>query len=161
MKNIVPVAFILLFIIGIEACGGLDNQVGSIFTERRVIKNSSIHQVTLQLFFNGELNESNISSGDSVIFSARCEVRGGDLGCVDPNTGEGILLAIEDSTFVLFNNEKILKYIRENSDSCSERNILIIGEPCGYEIEGKGTSLRTYTYEITNDDYDNAEPTDG
>lgn len=158
--RIISLVALLLLIGTIGACGP-DNQVGSRFTERRVIKNISVHQVTLQLFMNGELNESNIFSGDSVIFSARCEVRGGDIGCVDPDNGGGVLLASEDSTYVVFENDRILKYIRENSDSCFERNILIIGEPCGYEIEGAGTSLRTYTYNITNEDYDNAEPIDG
>ena len=141
--------------------GCIDNQIGFRFTEKRVIKNNSGQIVILRLFANVNTDEFNITQSDSIIFSANCEVRGGDRGCVDPDTGMGVFLASEDSTHIIFNDEKILRYIRENSGSCLDRNILILGTPCGYTVEGQGTSLRTYTYEITNEDYENAKPIDG
>ena len=141
--------------------GCIDNQIGFRFTERRVIKNNSGQIVILRLFANVNTDEFNITQGDSVIFSANCEVRGGDRGCADPDTGMGVFLASEDFTHIIFNDEKILRYIRKEIGSCCTKNILHLEPQWGYTVEGQGTSLRTYTYEITNEDYGNAKPIDG
>ena len=141
--------------------GCLDNRVGSRYTERRVIKNNSGQIIILRLFANGNTDESNITQGDSVIFSAECEVRGGFTHCVNPGTGLGVFLASEDSTHIIFNDEKILRYIREEIGSCCTRNILNLESQWGYDVKGKGTSLITYTYEITNEDYKSAKDCGG
>ncbi len=159
MKSIVTGAFLLIFML-IESCGP-DNRVSARFRENRVIKNISDYAVSLKLFFDDQIIQESLESGDSLALFADCEVRGGDKGCGNPDYSFAFVEGLEDSVHFVFNNEKILRFNREYIGPCCERNILVREEQWGYAIDGEGTTTRTYTYAITNEDYDNAEPIDG
>jgi hypothetical protein len=138
----------------------IDNKVGAKFSKQRIIKNTSDYEVKLQLFYEGNKLDTVIFVGDSVIFFADCEVIGGDMYCGNPNNySSRFATAIEDSVHIIFDSKKILRYKREIS--CFQKNIVIAESPCGYFVEGRGTGLETYTYEITQEDYNNAEDIGG
>lgn len=145
--------FLLLLLM---ACGS-DNQVGSEFTESRIIKNSSSYSIELNLFSNANMIQTTLEMGDSIVFSADCEVRGDEKGCDYMDSNFTSVEAFEDSIQVIFNTEKILRFKREEIGSCCSRNMLRREAQWGYEVTGEATSVKTYTFTITDEDYGNAE----
>lgn len=127
----------------------------------RIIKNSSSYPILLNLFSNAGERNVPLEIGDSVVFSADCEVRCDDKGCNYDDSDFASVEAFEDSVHVIFNGERILRYKREEIGSCCTRNILKREPQWGYQVKGEGTSLRTYTYEIIDEDYESAEPLGG
>ena len=157
--------FIILSIICFLGCN--DNKVSAEFTEKRVIWNNSEYDIQIKMFFETEELNLAIPVNDSLVLYAYCEVRGGDRICFNPDYSSAFSSALEDSTQIIFNKERILRYNRENIGSCCTRNILFKEAAWGYTVEGsytvegKGTGIRTYTYEIINEDYENAEECNG
>ncbi|WP_436517414.1 hypothetical protein [Ekhidna sp. To15] len=138
-----------------------DNRVSARFTITRVIKNSTDHRIQLRHYFEINHLDTLLHSGDSVAFSANCVVTGGELGCFNPEYSYALAQALEDSVYIIFNKERILKYRRIDFNGCFGKDVLQAEVPCGYTVRGEGTSIETYTYEITNEDYEMAEPYDG
>ena len=147
-------------IISFVKCGS-DNKVSAEYTEKRVIWNHSDYDIHINMYYVTEELDSEILAGNSLTLSAHCKVRGGDKACFNPDYSSAFSSGFEDSLYVVFNNEKILRYRRENIDSCCTRNILKREAQWGYNVTGEDTAIRTYTYEITNEDYDNADPIEG
>ena len=151
----------ILSIVCFVGCGP-DNRVSAEYTDKRVIWNHSDYDIQIEMYYFGTENiDSAILAGNLLTLSADCEVRGGTTVCFNPDYSWAFVASQEDSLHVVFNNEKILRYRRENIGSCCTRNILNREVQWGYTIEGEGTDTRTYTYEITNEDYENAEDCNG
>lgn len=135
-----------------------DNRVSTRYTITRVIKNSSDHLIQLRHYFEINHLDTLLHPGDSVALSANCVVTGGELGCFNPAYSYAFAQALEDSVQIIFNNARIIRFIESEIGSCCSKNILVMEPQWGYKVSGVGTGIETYTYEITNEDYEIAEP---
>ncbi len=154
MKISIYILFFTLFLVGCTS----DNQVGARYSIKRTIKNGTTHKVELKIFVGDIKFDTLLSENASITFTADCEVIGSDIGCNNPNYHIAFAQAHEDSIHIIFNHEKILRFNRAESQSCLERNILLPESPCGYIVEDKKEGIKVYTYLISQEDYDNAEP---
>ncbi len=105
----------------------------------------------------------NISSMDTLITTGDCLAAGGHGLCSSNSNfvGEsGSVTPPADSVDIIFGESKIRRFYNRLiinytvNDSC-KNNILL---NCAYDMEGLGTSHETFTYTITEEDYENAEP---
>ena len=124
----------------------------------RVIKNTSDFEVELRHFFEEDRLDTVILTNDSIVYSANCVVTGGELGCFNPNYSYAFAQALEDSVLIIFNKERVLKFLVHKIGSCCKKNILVMEPQWGYSAKGVGSRNETYTYEITNEDYKIAQP---
>ncbi|WP_436517415.1 hypothetical protein [Ekhidna sp. To15] len=115
----------------------------------------------MKLYYQQDSIDTLINIGDSVLFSAYCENINGHDDCLSVGNNSAFATADEDSVYLIFNNEEIIRYNRETIGLCCSKNILLAEAQWGYTVTGKGTFIRTYTYEITNEDYEMAEPYEG
>ncbi len=154
MKTYIYVLFFALFLVGCTP----DNQVGARYSIERTIKNGTAHKVELKMFVGGIKFDTLLLENAFITFTADCEVTGSDIGCDNPNYNIAFAQAHEDSIHIIFNHDKILRFNRAESQSCLERNILLPESPCGYIVEDGKEGMKVYTYIITQEDFDNAEP---
>ncbi|MEM7298777.1 MAG: hypothetical protein AAF391_10990, partial [Bacteroidota bacterium] len=82
---------------------------------------------------------------ETINITGSCKYVGGDNFCVSPDYSiQDIFNEIaEDSVHLIFNNERLLRFGRNEWD---------------HTVEGQGTSLVIYNHVITEQDYENAEP---
>ncbi|WP_436517416.1 hypothetical protein [Ekhidna sp. To15] len=159
MKPFIQIFFTSIYILTITGCS---DGIGAQYKVQRVIKNSSNVDIEITLFFEQNEIDSLILPKDSIMFSAYCVSVGSELQCSNPSYSYSHALGLEDSVYLIFNdNERIIRFERESIDPCCSKNILKQESQWGYEVLGIGTSIETYTYEITNEDYEMAEPYDG
>lgn len=146
------------FTILVLILGGCTDGVGAKYFNYRIIKNSSDYPLKLKLYLEQDFIDTLINIGDSVLFSAYCENINGHCDCVSSGYNSAFAKAREDSVKVIFNNERIIRFIESEIGSCCSKNILVMEPQWGYKVSGKGTFVRTYTFEITNEDYEIAKP---
>ncbi len=162
MKVITVNIFIVLFI---WACN-LDNRISAEYSIARIIINGTDHTVKLNMYTSrGEVDDVMLTLNplDSAVFDAGCTVVGGDVLCSENGVFSVYARSLEDSVHVIFDDKKIIRctgYYVSGTPICFgsdtlDRNIIWRE---GYIVEGQGTSLRTYTYTITEEDYENAKP---
>ncbi|MEO9482027.1 MAG: hypothetical protein ABJG47_01190 [Ekhidna sp.] len=153
--------FLLVLLLFLSSGCVSDNKVSARFTTSRVIKNTSDFEIELRHFFEQDRLDTVILTSDSIVFSANSVVTGGELGCFNPNYSYAFAQALEDSVYIIFNKERILKFRRIDFNGCFGKDILQADVPCGYTVRGEGTGIEIYTYEITNEDYELAESYEG
>jgi len=149
----------LLIFLNLMACGP-DNRPGKKWKFIKSIENSSGHEVSLNVYSGEKEMTFDITSGDLIIFEGSCSVTGGNSSC-----GIGYYSFIDrrdsdDSVHIVYDNERIQRFNR-NDIICCVKNILIPEAQWGYIVDGKGTSLESFRYVITEQDYNNAEPISG
>ncbi len=162
MKKILVHVFIILL-----ACSCGENRISARYSIARIIINGTDHTVKLNMYTSsGDVDDVMLILNplDSAVFDAGCTVVGGDVLCSENGVFDVYASSLEDSVHVIFDDKKIIRctgYYVSGTPICFgsdtlDRNIIWRGE--GYVVEGSGTSQETYTYTITEEDYENAEP---
>ena len=132
------------------------------FDAKRVIVNDSDVQVRIEIYQDGNSIESiSIPSGGINEQLSKCEDDVSRLKC----TPDFRWVSIADSAQVFFDESRVQTFCGENMECLqTERNIfffpLTIDESenaTGY-VKSMEDDVRVYTYTITNEDYENAEP---
>ena len=164
---------IIQFLVSLEillilnSCGGDPIK----FNVQRVIVNSSTVPITWTVFEDGEIFESiSLPIGSEDRKSEQCisQVEPSRYSC-DHLTGQDVLLRRQDSVVIVFNTEKKLVYcVSFSACENGNKNIMLGILPdiesediIGFEREIQGNGERIYTFSITEEDYENAEPIDG
>ncbi|WP_436517417.1 hypothetical protein [Ekhidna sp. To15] len=155
MKPFIRLYFSIILIFTVVGC---TDGIGARYTLKRVLNNQSNYEVQLIHFFYEGSFDTLVHRSDSIVYEAYCVAVGGELQCSNPDYSFVLAQALEDSVYIIFNNERIIKFIESEFGPCCNKNILEMETQQGYKVSGEGTSLRTYTYEITNEDYEMAEP---
>ncbi len=162
MKVITVNIFIVLFI---WACN-LDNRISAEYSIARIIINGTDHTVKLNMYTSrGEVDDIMLILNpiDSAVFDADCTTTGNTTHCSTNGVFAVFAESLEDSVHVIFDDKKIIRctgYYVSGTPMCFgsdtlDRNIIWAE---GYIVEGLGTSQETYTYTITEEDYENAKP---
>ncbi len=152
MKKILVHVFIILL-----ACSCGENRISARYSIARIIINGTDHTVKLNMYTSrGEVDDIMLILNpiDSAVFDADCTTTGNTTHCSTNGVFDVYASSFEDSVHVIFDGKKILRYYSTEIG----RNIINRSQAEGYIVEGQGTSLRTYTYTITEEDYENAKP---
>ena len=124
MRNILLLLFVSLFLFGCP----IDNRIGAKFTEKKVIKNRSDYETRITLYsFSDIFLDVTIVAGDSVVSSAYCEVTGSQKGCteIEGNYNNLLFEELADSMHIIFDDEKIFRYVRQEIGSCAGEDVLL------------------------------------
>ena len=148
--------FIYSLVLSIIVSCSNDNQIGSRFHEKKVIKNKTDKEIQIKLFsaveFPSIFFETTILPFDSAVALAYCEVAGQEKGCLEIEGDYNRLLfeLREDSMHIIFNGDSIFRYV-SRIFSCSEESTTTLPPSCGFTREVSPNGDRTYSFEITDE----------
>ncbi len=170
MKKRFNLALLIIFFFA-YSCGEPDSMSSFKFTT--LIVNDSNHNIEFMIFgketsYQGEtINIKKsivISSKDTLKFEGFCSNTifsgsGCDVGYY--NFFEGRVGEFDDSAYIVFDNDKVLKFYYYGTfdmNLCPNILLGISGPNCGYLHEKVGETEERNTYTITEEDYENAKP---
>ncbi len=130
-----------------------------------IVENKTEFEVTIIGYDKYSQIDNNVTEIDGTLYSESFKIKPNEKYIVEIPTGDdsGGTIGIFnnesiDSVVIYFNDERRIIYVCKNlyTSNCDGKNILNRYDNFERSYDGKKTY--TYTYTITQEDYDNAEP---